>query len=205
MGAGRQCESQQAAREWALVRTGNNEKSRNRLAVMSLQPSLEIWREALAHLRHLSDDVWKGFTLFLALNGFVLMLLVARFSVGLWSAGKFAQIVVLCGIGFTLTLAGHYLLKRHRVYYLQMLAKKSLIEMDLGMYDTKLKDSRTDLAFPWRLTPEVVGQIQKDFDGWVKKSIRAKGTIARVQFWFYEALLGIYAATLVATVVMSVE
>ena len=167
-------------------------------------PNLEIWREALAHLRHLSDDVWKGFRLFLALNGFVLTLLIVRLSVGFGSFTKVTEVATLCGIGIGVTLAGRYLLLRHRVYYLQMLAKKSLIEMDLGLYATKLKDSETDLAFPWRLTPEVVREIQSDFDAWVKKSIRSKGTIARVQFWFYEALLGVYAATLVTTAIVGI-
>jgi hypothetical protein len=166
-------------------------------------PNLEIWREALAHLRHLSDDVWSGFRLFLALNGFVLTLLILRLSLGFWSFTKAAEVGAPCAVGIAITLAGRYLLLRHRVYYLQMLAKKSLIEMDLGMYATKLKDSETDLAFPWRLTPEVVREIQSDFDAWVKKSIRSKGTIARVQFWIYEALLGVYAATLVTTVIVA--
>jgi hypothetical protein len=162
-------------------------------------PNLEIWREALAHLRHLSDDVWKGFRLFLALNGFVLTLLSVRFSLGSWSGSKAAQVCALCLSGIAITLAARYLLKRHRIYYLQMLAKKSLIEMDLGLYGKNLKGSQTDLAFPWRLTPEVVREIQKDFDAWVKKSVRSKGTIARVQFWFYEALIGIYALIIIAT------
>ncbi len=171
-------------------------------SVVNQLPNLEVWREALTQLRHLSDDVWKGFRLFLALNGLVLTLLTVRISLGFWSFTKAAEVGALCGIGIGITLAGRYLLLRHRVYYLQMLAKKSLIEMDLGMYATKLKDSETDLAFPWRLTPEVVSEIQRDLDAWVKKSIRSKGTIARVQFWFYEAVLGVYAATLVTTAIV---
>ena len=35
---------------------------------------LEIWRESLAHLRHLGDEVWKRFQLFLWMDLFFLLL-----------------------------------------------------------------------------------------------------------------------------------
>src|SRR5207249_5867493 len=34
-----------------------------------------IWQEYISHLRHLSDEVLKGMKLFLAINGFVLILI----------------------------------------------------------------------------------------------------------------------------------
>ena len=155
-------------------------------------PNIEVWREALAQLRHLSDEVWKSFRLFFAINGFVIAILIARLATGFWAFPKVIEVILLSLIGIAISLAGRYLLLRHRVYYLQMLAKKSLLEMDLGFYNTKLNNTEIDLAFPWRLTPEVVKEIQGDFEGWVKKSIRSKGTIAKVQFWFYEGLLAGY-------------
>jgi hypothetical protein len=155
-------------------------------------PNQQVWHEAMAHLRHLSDDVWKSFRLFLTLDGFIITLSVARLWIGLWTPDKSLELVTLALIGAVLTLSGRYLLKRHRVYYLQMLARKSLIEKDLGFYSTNLSDTTTDLAFPWRLSPEVVSMIQQDFDGWVKRAIRSKGTIARVQFWIYDGLLAAF-------------
>jgi hypothetical protein len=99
-------------------------------------------------------------------------------------------------LGAALTLTARYILKRHRIYYLQMLAKKSLIEDELGFYRTKLAGSETDLAFPWRVTPEVVVEIKQNAEAWVQKMIRPKGTIALWQFVIYEVLIGLYAAVL---------
>lgn len=151
-----------------------------------------LWREAMAHLRHLSDDVWNGLKLFLILNGFVLSSIGMLGWVGPANTTTALLLATLTIVGGLLTLAARYILKRHRIYYLQMLAKKSLLEAEFGFYQKKFSNSETDLAFPWRLTPEVVAEIKQDFDAWVKKSIRARGTIARVQFCIYETLICLY-------------
>jgi hypothetical protein len=147
---------------------------------------LEIWRESLAHLRHLSDEVWKRFQFFLWLDliFFLLATTVWRNSMG----GCAFLLLLAVGIAFI----GRYILKRNRIYYLQMLAKKSLLEDELGLYAGKISGTETDFAFPWRLTPEVVSEIKKDFEAWVQKSVRAKGTIALWQFIIYEVFIGIY-------------
>ena len=163
---------------------------------------LAIWREALTHLRHLSDDVWNGLKIFLTSNGFIfvaIMLLAVRARAG-GSAAVLVAALSVCGIA--LTLAARYIFKRHRIYYLQMLAKKSLLEEDLGFYRARFVGSPTDLAFPWRLTPEVVAEIRKDPEPWIQKSIRGPGTIARVQFLIYEALIGFYCVTLLASLIV---
>jgi hypothetical protein len=67
------------------------------------------------------------------------------------------------------------------------------LEDEFGFYQTKLAGTDTDLAFPWRLTPEVVAEIKQNSEAWIQKSIRAKGTIARVQFLIYEVLIGLHA------------
>ncbi len=153
---------------------------------------LALWREAMAHLRHLSDDVWAGLKLFLILNGFVLSLIGALAWIGPANTTNALLLAALAVLGGFLTLAARYILKRHRIYYLQMLAKKSLLEAEFGFYQKKFSDSETDLAFPWRLTPEVVAEIKQSFDAWVQKSVRARGTIARVQFCIYETLICLY-------------
>jgi hypothetical protein len=154
---------------------------------------LEIWREALAHLRHLSDDVWKGLKLFLALNSVLLIIIAGLLVLLPLNHGIGFLLALVSVVGALLTLAARFILKRHRIYYLQMLAKKSLLEDEFGFYQTKLAGTDTDLAFPWRLTPEVVAEIKQNSEAWIQKSIRAKGTIARVQFLIYEVLIGLHA------------
>ncbi len=82
-----------------------------------------------------------------------------------------------------------------------MLAKKSLIEDELGFYRSKLARSEMDLAFPWRLTPEVVAEIKQDPEAWIQKMVRAKGTIALWQFLIYEVLIGLYAVVFVVAMI----
>ncbi|MEY2428483.1 MAG: hypothetical protein QOJ40_1368, partial [Verrucomicrobiota bacterium] len=155
-----------------------------------------LWREAMAHLRHLSDDVWTGLKLFLILNGFVLISIGLLAWIGPANITSALLLAALAVLGSFLSLTARYILKRHRIYYLQMLAKKSLLEAELGFYRKKFSDSETDLAFPWRLTPEVVAEIKQGFDAWVQKSVRARGTIARVQFCIYETLICLYCLLL---------
>ncbi len=156
---------------------------------------LELWRESLAHLRHLSDEVWRRFQFFfwLDLIFFLLAAIAWRRSVG----GSF--VLVLAAL--TITCIGRYILKRNRIYYLQMLAKKSLLEDELGFYATKFSGTETDLALPWRLAPEVISEIKKDFDAWVQKSIRAEGTIARWQFVIYEIFIAVEILALILLLV----
>lgn len=155
----------------------------------------------MAHLRHLSDDVWKGLKLFLILNAFFAISIVALLNRRPLSHPTAVLLAVLAAGGIFLTLTARYILKRHRIYYLQMLAKKSLLEKELGFYQTKFDGSATDLSFPWRLSPEVVAEIQQNFEAWIEKSIRARGTMARAQFLIYEALIGLYALTLVLAMI----
>ena len=148
----------------------------------------------MAQLRHLSDDVFKSVALFLGLNVLIFGAVIPLTILGTHGASRLCALVSVAGIA--LTLAAHFMLRRHRVYYLEMLAKKSLLEMQLGFYDRKFAGSEADFALPWRLKPEVVSQISKNFDGWVQKSIRSKGTMARVYFRIYETIHVLYAASL---------
>jgi len=164
------------------------------------QDQLQIWREALTHVRHLSDDVWQGFKVFLALNTVLLIITTGLLVFPPVNKGIALLLALVSVGGALLTLAARFILKRHRIYYLQMLAKKSLIEDEFGLYQTKIAGTETDLAFPWRLTPEVIGEIKQNCEAWIQKSIRAKGTIARVQFLIYEVLVGVYAFVLIIAV-----
>jgi hypothetical protein len=156
----------------------------------------EHWREAMAQLRHLSDDVWKGLKLFLSVNALIVVGIVGLLAFCGSRFGLAVLLGLLSALGAALTLTARYILKRHRIYYLQMLAKKSLIEDELGFYRTKLAGSEADLAFPWRVTPEVVGEIKQNPEAWIQKLVRANGTIALWQFLIYEVLIGFYAVVL---------
>src|ERR1043166_1783537 len=158
--------------------------------------SIEHWREGMAHLRHLSDDVWTGLKLFLAANTAIWIMLTA---IGVFSGSRRVTIVMfilLSLLGAYLTLTARYILKRHRIYYLQMLARKSLIEDELGFYQTKIAGTAMDLAFPWRVTPEVVAEIKRNPEAWVEKNGSGEGTIAQWQFLIYEVLIALYGVTL---------
>jgi hypothetical protein len=161
----------------------------------------EIWREAIAHLRYLSAEFWKTAALFYALMLAVLlaMFVLARFHP--FDDGSAVLILVLSIVGIVISAIGRYTLKRVRIYYVQMLAKKSLLEDELGFYLTKFTGSETDLAFPWRITPEAIVEIRKDFDGWVAKSAFGEKTIARYQFWFFNGAILLFSIGLVGALV----
>src|SRR5437867_10253241 len=91
-------------------------------------PPIKVWREAMAHLRHLSDDVWKGLRLFLSLNAILLIIITGLLVLLPLNRGIGFLLALLSVVGALLTLAARFILKRHRIYYLQMLAKKSLLE-----------------------------------------------------------------------------
>jgi hypothetical protein len=155
-----------------------------------------IWREYISQLRHLSDDVLRGMKLFLAMNGVVLVLVVV-------AAGNHAGLLVfvLGVLGILLTLVARYILKRNRIYYLQMLMKKTLLEKELGFYDVKFSGAEVDLALPWRLTPEAITTIKENPDKWVEVQVRGPGTIVRWLFVIYEMVIGLYGLILAAILI----
>jgi hypothetical protein len=164
-------------------------------AQFSKSEKLEIWREAVTHLRGLNDEAWKRFQFFLWLEllAFVGAVAVARTSRDLF--------VFLFLFGFFILFVARYILKRNRIYYLQMLLKKTLLEDDLGFYREKFPGSESDLAFPWRVAPEVIVEMKKDPEAWIQKSIRGKGTIARWQFVIYEVWIALHSVILLTAAV----
>jgi hypothetical protein len=157
--------------------------------------SIQIWREALEQLRHLSNEVWKVFKCFMAINGFILAFLTVIAITG--GVDNFAgQIVVAVAIllGIGVSIIGRYILKRNRIYYLEMLLKKTLVEHEFGFYDAKFTGTNTDLAFPWRLKPEAIDELKRNPDAWVMRQVRGHGTIARWLFVMLETVIGIYFA-----------
>ena len=151
-----------------------------------------LWRESLAHLRHLNEEAGATLKFFLSLNTFVLGLAVV---VAIFRMPERRENFLLFGLavfGGIATLIGRYIFKRQRIYYVQMLLKKTLLENELGFYQKKFPGSETDLAFPWRLAPEAIAELKTKPEDWIQKSIRGPGTIARWQFFLFDAVLVIY-------------
>ena len=156
---------------------------------------LELWREAMAQLRYLNNEVWVRFQFFVWFE-LVLLLLGGGSAARRSAAGS----ILFFLAGLLVGLVARWVLKRNRIYYLQMLGKKSMLEEELGLYGQKFEGTETDYALPWRLTPEVIRRIKGDFEGWVNSSIRSKGTIARPLFIILEVLIVLFALGLVVTV-----
>ncbi len=159
---------------------------------LSPDARIQLWREAIAHLRYLNDEVWRRFQLFL----YVDLAIILAILIQLQSPMRFFHLasIVLAAMGFALTLTARYILKRNRIYYLQMLLKKTLLEKEAGFYDLKFTDSGADLALPWRLTPEVFPTLQKDPEQWIEQNIDAPKTIARRLFQVYECVMALFIA-----------
>src|SRR6266404_3117293 len=82
-------------------------------------PGMNLWREAMAHLRHLSDDVWNGLKFFLILNGFIIISMAALVRPRPLNRPTALVLALLAVLGILLTITARYVLKRHRIYYLQ--------------------------------------------------------------------------------------
>ena len=166
----------------------------------SKQPTageLQIWREAMTQLRHLADDFNRTFHFQIGVHVVLLIAICFIMRFHAIDGGSVFLLLVLILAGIVIGLVGHYVMERQRIYYLQMLAKKSLFEEDFGFYESRFAESSTDFALPWRLTAQVIADIRKDLDAWVKRSVRGPGTIARWQFVALEVLLAIYGVILV--------
>lgn len=166
------------------------------LSGLSEEQRVQVWREAVAHLRYLNDEVWKRFQFFLAVD--VALLGAAVFALQQRETGGPTVSALLASIaGIILTVNARYILKRNRIYYLQMLLKKTLIENDCGFYQLKLSGTDTDLAVPWRLTPEVIEKLKKTPDQWIEENIAAPKTIARRLFRIYTGAIVLFVITIV--------
>ncbi len=156
---------------------------------------VQLWREAMAQLRHLNDEVWKRFQFFVWLE--LILLLLAGGSMARHSV---APTFIFLLFGLFVGFAAHFILKRNRIYYLQMLGKKTLLEDELGLSAEKFPGTEIDHALPWRLAPEVAQKIKADFEAWVNDNLRSKGTIARPLFWILEIFIWLNGFSLLVTI-----
>jgi hypothetical protein len=165
---------------------------------LSKAEHLELWREAMAQLRYLNDEVWKRFQFFVWVE-FVLLLLAG----GSMARNAAIPTFTFLLIGLFVGIAARYILRRNRVYYLQMLAKKTLLDDALGLHSVQFESTQVDHAFPWRLGPEGVQKIKADHDGWIEGSVRPKGTIARLLFWILEIFILLNVVALISAILLA--
>ncbi len=158
---------------------------------LSAEARIQIWRESVAHLRYLNDEVWKRFQFFVWVDFALLFATISALSTRSNKTGALVALVFAV-LGILITASAHYILKRNRIYYLQMLLKKTLLEKEAGYYSFKFSGTDTDLALPWRLTPEVAEELKSNPEEWVQKSVEPPGTIARHLFRIYQVAIGLF-------------
>lgn len=149
----------------------------------------------MAQLRRLSDDVWNGLRFFLSFNGILIGAALAIFKLQPFDRNTAIVLAILSVFGLLITLAARMILNRQRDYYNQMLLRKSLIEDDLGFYQTKVSD--TDLSFPWKVEADDLSAIRNAPSLWLKDQKHRKRSITRLLFIIYEALIVFYLIALV--------
>src|SRR5213596_2776047 len=100
--------------------------------------AVNVWREAMAQVRRLSDDVWNGLRFFLSFNAILIAACVAVTRLQRINAPAAIILGILAVVGLTVTILARKIMITQRDYYLRMLFKKALFEEQLGFYDTKL-------------------------------------------------------------------
>lgn len=142
---------------------------------------IDIWRESLAHLRQLHNDVWNGVKFFLTINGILFAAIAALLRDA--KEVRHTLIIAISIIGVVVTVIAWQILARHREYYLQMLIRKTLIEDALGFSKKLLMG--VDIVFPWSplSSPKEICSNPKV---WLAAQVRRRGTISRKLFLIYE-------------------
>ncbi|MBC6952526.1 hypothetical protein DWB58_31840 [candidate division KSB1 bacterium] len=160
--------------------------------------TLDIWREAMASLRALSGDVWNGVRFFLTVNAAVLagIIAFARAEVEKPQFVTAVSLAFLSVIGIAVTLLARGIFFRQRSYYAQMLARKVLLDKELGFRDRRV--GSLDLSFPWSVDDDSLSQLQGDPDAWIKGQLRPKSSIRRRLSQTYGGLLVVYTIVLLA-------
>lgn len=160
--------------------------------------ALDLWHEAMAQLRQLHGDVWNGVRFFVTVNGIIVAAIFAIFRLD-WTLRTGVAIVILAGIGLFLTLIATSILEKHRNYYLEMLLRKTLLEEELGFYESHLQG--IDLSFPWKADVKDINEIVADPDKWKAKQRWHHGTISRLLRMTYWLFIVLYVIALIGVVV----
>jgi hypothetical protein len=160
--------------------------------------ALSVWREAMAQLRQLHGDVWNGVRFFLTVNGIIVAAIFALYRI---EGGTVTGVIisVLAGLGLFLTAVADRILAKHRQYYLEMLLRKTLLEKELGFYESNI--AGVDLSFPWKVDAKDLDEI-RDSEKWKTDQSWRPGTISRLLKVTYRVFIAFYVVALAMALVI---
>lgn len=162
---------------------------------------VNVWREAMAQVRRLSDDVWNGLRFFLSFNGIIIAAFAALLRLQGINRRTIVALLLLVVLGVLITALARKVMTKQRTYYLEMLLKKSLLEKRMGFYNTTI--SGQDLSFVWAVSVEELDDIQtkNDAQRWLRSKVRGRNTITRFLFGLYDLLIGLYILAAILLIV----
>ena len=152
---------------------------------------LDLWREAMANLRQLHNDVWNGVRFFMTVNGILLAGVVGILKLSYGSLPTCILVLAFSILGLTVTVVARCILRQHRDYYLQMLLRKTLIEDELGFYNRQL--GLVDLSFPWTVAKKDLEKLKLNPDKWLREErIPSKWRITKLLFRVYDFTIALW-------------
>lgn len=160
---------------------------------------LDIWREALSSLRAMSGDIWNGVRFFLTVNAALLAGIITLYQTEQPQIPANPAIAFLAIIGILVTFLARSIFFRARFYYVQMLARKILLDKELGFRDKNV--GGLDLSFPWSVDDNSLNLLQTNPTVWIQEQLRPRSSIRRRLHQTYNGLLVIYAIVFLLTIV----
>ena len=154
-----------------------------------------IWREAMAQLRQLNNDMWNGVRFFLTING-VIIVAIYTIAFSFSSLNNLYFILPLAVIGFVLTIISFFILRKQRDYYINMLKTKTLLEKDLGLCEI-IDDIY--LSFPWNIEKKFIDEMIKN-DNWKTEHRWRIGTISHLLMLTYLFVFIIYSIIIICII-----
>ncbi len=92
-------------------------------------------------------------------------------------------------VGITLTAMALRILHGHREFYLGVLVRKSLLEKELGFYDTTIRG--VDLSLPWSIASQDLAELIQDPSGWQRRWLW-RGKVTPFLRYTYLVIIAIY-------------
>ena len=155
-----------------------------------------IWREAMAQLRQLNNDMWNGVRFFLTING-VIIVAIYTIAFPFSSLNNVYFILTLAVFGFVLTIIAFFILRKQRDYYIDMLQTKTLLEKELKFYEIKIDNIH--LSFPWNVEKEFIDKMIKN-DNWKTEQRWRIGTISHLLMLTYLFVFIIYSIIIICII-----
>jgi hypothetical protein len=109
-------------------------------------------------------------------------------------AGILLGLLPLIGIAFS--LIAFKIFEKHRDFYTEMLLRKTLLERELGFYETAVLGH--DLSFPWKVEQQFIAGLADDPDQWLIEQRFRKGTASSLLRYVYFGVTAIFAIVFLA-------